>query len=230
MTEQIRRVNNVVMFRSVEVDPSQAYQLFTSRPEKISVRCEPGACVFDFGNVTVKIYDEYVDYELQEEALDRCNCGVWDSNNFFATWRPGVITFVNMFTVRKLIEKRMLGTFVPPKLLLLPGKLAQRLKMLTPEEEAELMEWLMPYIRASCASMLALINQLWIPREQYERLMQLLSKIGELDAVSLNGVCDVEEDVRCCDIYESRGDDVYLVTHCPFSDRGDNCTFVVWLN
>jgi len=198
----------------VEVsDPQQVHKIFSLKTEKIAVQCSPGVCEFHFGDAVLKIRDEYVDYALQEEAVDECNgCGVWDSDNFRIVRRPGVITFVNKTTAKRLAERQI--EFTPP-MLVASETLARRLDALTPEEERKLMEWLLPYIYADCQDKLVLIPLLWFPAEQRDELMQLLGRIGKLEAARMgDGVC--AEKPGYCDVYEKRGRrHVYQLAYCP---------------
>jgi len=213
--ELYKRVGNVLAYGVEVSDPLQVREIFSLKTEKIAVRCSPGVCEFRFGDAVLKIRDEYVDYALQEELTDECNgCGVWDSDNFHVVRRPGVITFVNKTTAKRLAERRI--EFTPP-MLVASEALARRLDALAPEEERRLMEWLMPHIYACCQDKLVLLPLLLLPAEQRDELMQLLDRIGKLEAVRMgDGVCS--EMPGHCDVYEKRGRrHVYQFAYCPSS-------------
>ena len=221
----MKRINNIIVYGNVEVDPTQIHQLFTSRPEKIIAQCKHGICEFDFNDIRVKAYNVY-GYEFEEELsfwrgfIIVDNIAEWKSTHFWIKRIPGMIEII---TRKKMIVD--LG-----KIIMLPQRLAERLEQLTPEEQQKLLRWMLRHLEYVCDRMTVFANWLEFPANEYKEMEQLIDKVGCLGAIDLAyAQCDIEEEAEYCwvDKKENQRGTVELHAYKPFR-RGDGCAFVLW--
>jgi hypothetical protein len=242
MTEQkIRRVNNIIVLRDVEVDLEKVNQLFAPLPEKIPVRCKPGVCEFNFLNgVTVTAYNEHIDKEYQEELCNGCEnvwylivqamvtggAEIWQSSHFKVLRDPGIL----LFRIRKYDNNGDVKIIPLGGIIVLPQWFAERLEKLTQEEQQKLLRWMLRHLEYVCDRMVVFANWLEFPANEYKEMRQLIDKVGCLGAIDLAyAQCDIEEETEYCwvDKKENQRGTVELYARKPFR-RGDGCAFVLW--
>jgi hypothetical protein len=141
---------------------------------------------------------------------------------------PGVIQFIATASYDNLITKgSLLGTVMK-----LPPRLIERLNAFTQKELEDFMKHVLPQAYALCQDMFVLGTSILLPAEQYDELMMLLYKIGELKAVWAEcegSICEAEVG-GCCEIFEERGHrHVELRTDCSRFDCRRICMLAVLL-